>query len=82
MSSKRENRYLQTKYKTAKISAIGSWKTFMYLCREKVSSVSFFKIHQKNKSLRKSYEDYFIYKFTPLLNKKTEVAKPPKVAGS
>ena len=26
---------------------------------------------QENKSLRKSYEDYFIDKFKPLLNKKT-----------
>ena len=31
----------------------------------------FFKINQENKSLRKSYEDYFIDKFKPLLNKKT-----------
>ena len=28
----------------------------------------FFKIFQENKSLRKSYEDYFIDKFKPLLN--------------
>ena len=32
---------------------------------------TFFKILQENKSLRKSYEDYFIDKFKPLLNKKT-----------
>ena len=31
----------------------------------------FFKILQENKSLRKSYEDYFIDKYKPLLNKKT-----------
>ena len=31
----------------------------------------FFKILQETKSLRKSYEDYFIDKFKPLLNKKT-----------
>ena len=31
----------------------------------------FFKILQENKSLRKSYEDYFIDKLKPLLNKKT-----------
>ena len=30
----------------------------------------FFKIDQENKSLRKSYEDYFIEKFKTLLNKK------------
>ena len=30
-----------------------------------------FKIIQEKKSLRKSYEDYFIDKFKPLLNKKT-----------
>ena len=30
----------------------------------------FFKIIQENKSLRKSYEDYFIDKFKPFLNKK------------
>ena len=41
-----------------------------------------FKIIQENKSLRKSYEDYFIDKFKPLLNKKTSVAKFPKVASS
>ena len=43
---------------------------------------SFSKILQENKSLKKSYEDYFINKFKPLLNKKTYVAKPPKVVGS
>ena len=42
----------------------------------------FFKILQENKSLRKSYEDYFIDKFKPLPNKKTQVAKPSEVAGS
>ena len=31
----------------------------------------FFKILQENISLRKSYEDYFIDKFKPLLNEKT-----------
>ena len=31
----------------------------------------FFKILQENKSLRKSYEDYFTAKFKSLLNKKT-----------
>ena len=31
----------------------------------------FFKILRENKSLTKSYEDYFIDKFQPLLNKKT-----------
>ena len=31
----------------------------------------FFKIFKENKSLRKSYEDYFIDKFKTLLNKKT-----------
>ena len=31
----------------------------------------FFKIIQENKSLRKSYEDYFIDKFKPLLNRNT-----------
>ena len=33
----------------------------------------FFKIIQENKSLRKSYEDYFVDKFKPLLNKKTQI---------
>ena len=42
----------------------------------------FFKILQENKPLRKSYEDYFIDKFKPLLNKKTSVARPPKLVGS
>ena len=31
----------------------------------------FFKIIQENKSLIKAYEDYFMKKFNPLLNKKT-----------
>ena len=39
----------------------------------------FFKILQEKKSLRKSYEDYFKDKFETLLNKKTEVARLPKV---
>ena len=42
----------------------------------------FSNILQENKSLRKSYEDYFIEVFKPLLNKKTKVAKPAKVVGS
>ena len=42
----------------------------------------FFKVIHGNISLRKPYEDYFIDKFKPLLSKKTEVAKPPKVASS
>ena len=42
--------------------------------------VYFFKIRQESKSLRKSYEGYFIDKFKLLLNKKTYVAKPPEVA--
>ena len=33
--------------------------------------IPLFKILQKNKSPRKSYEDFFIDKFKPLLNKKT-----------
>ena len=41
---------------------------------------TFFRIIQENKSLRKSYENYFIDRFKPLLNKKTEVAKPSKTA--
>ena len=36
----------------------------------------FFKILQENKSLRKSYEDYFIDNFKTLLNKNTQVVKP------
>ena len=42
----------------------------------------FFKIIEEKKSLRKSYEDYFTDKFKTLLNKKTCMAKSPKVAGS
>ena len=42
----------------------------------------FFKIIQENKSLRKFYEDYLIDKLKPLHNKKTSVAKPPKIADS
>ena len=42
----------------------------------------FFKIIQENKSLRKFYEDYFVDKLKPLHNKKTSVAKPPKIADS
>ena len=42
----------------------------------------FSRLFKKNKSLRKSYEDYFIDKFKLLPNKKTLVAKPPKVAAS
>ena len=37
----------------------------------KIHMFPFFKIFLKNKSLRKPYEDYFIDKFKPLLNKKT-----------
>ena len=39
----------------------------------------FLKILQENNSLRKSYENYFINKVKPLLNKKTAVVNPPKV---
>ena len=41
-------------------------------CRDrKFHLFPFFKISQENKSLRKSYEDYFIDKFKPSVNKKT-----------
>ena len=40
----------------------GDWRFHMF---------PFFKIIQENISLRKSYEDYFMDKFKPLLNKKT-----------
>ena len=43
---------------------------------------TFFKILQENKSVRKSYDDYFIHDFKLFLNKKSQVAKPLKVAGS
>ena len=38
---------------------------------EKFHMFSLFKIIQENTSLRKSYEDCFINKFKPLLNRKT-----------
>ena len=37
----------------------------------KFNMFSLFKILQENKSLRKSYENYFIDKFKPLYNKKS-----------
>ena len=37
-----------------------------------------YKIFQENKSLRKYYEDNFMYKFKPLLNKNNEIANAPK----
>ena len=41
-------------------------------CRDgKIHMLPFFKIALENKSLRKSYEDYFIDKCKPLLKKKT-----------
>ena len=49
-------------------------------CRdEKFHRFPFFRILQENKSLRKSYDNYFIEKIELLLNKKTYVGKPPKV---
>ena len=45
----------------------------------KLHMFPFFKIVQENKTLRKSYEDYFIDKFKPLLNKKASLAKLTKV---
>ena len=41
--AERANKYLQKTYKTAKMSTTGSRRTFAYLCRRKVSYVSFFK---------------------------------------
>ena len=38
---------------------------------EKFRMFPFFKINLENKLLKKSYEDYFIDKFKPLLNEKT-----------
>ena len=44
----------------------------LHICVDgKVHMFLFFKIIQENKLLRKSYEDYFIDKLKPLLNKKT-----------
>ena len=45
---------------------------YLHTCEDgKFYMFPFFKILQENKSQRKSYEDYFIDKFKPLLNKKT-----------
>ena len=38
----------------------------------------FFKSHEENRLLKKTYVDSFIEKVKPLLNKRAEVAKPPK----
>ena len=78
--SERANKYLQTKYKASAISTTGSLEHLHTSGDGKFHVFPFFMILQENKSLRKSYEDYFICKFKPLLNKKTQVAKSPKVA--
>ena len=46
-------------------------------CRDKKFHMfPLFKILQENNLLRKSYEDYFIDQFKPLLSKKSLIAKP------
>ena len=71
----RANKYLQTTHKTVRISTIGkNCKVKEHLCTygdRNFHMFPFFKILQEYKSQRKSYKDYFIDKFRPLLNKKT-----------
>ena len=68
MSTERANKYLQTTHKTVPITTIASRGD------GNLHWVSFIKILQDNKSVRKSHEDYFIDKFKVLLNEKTYVA--------
>ena len=66
LSSERVNEYLQSQYQKQAVEehlhTCGDGKFYMF---------PFFKIIQENKSLRKSYGDYFIDRFKRLLNKKT-----------
>ena len=66
LSSERANKYLQKTHQTAAV------EEHLLTCADvKIHMFLFFKILQENKSLRKSYEDYFKDKFKPFLKKKT-----------
>ena len=66
LSSERANKYLQKTHQTAAV------EEHLRTCADvKIHMFLFFKILQENKSLRKSYEDYFKHKFKPFLKKKT-----------
>ena len=82
LSSERAIEYLQTTYKTAQYQQLAVEEHLRTCGDRKFRMFPFFKIIQENKSLRKFYEDYFIDKLKPLHNKKTSVAKPPKIADS
>ena len=70
LSSERANKCLQTIYKIAQYQQLAV-EEYLRTCGDgKFHMFPFFKIIQENKSLRKSYEDYFTDKFKPLLNKK------------
>ena len=70
LSSERATRYLKT-YKTAAYQQLAVVKHLRTCGDRKSRMLLFFTILQENKPLRKSYEDHFIDKFKPLLNKKT-----------
>ena len=72
LSSERANKYLLTQHIRQPQYQQLAVEEHLRTCGEgKFHMFPFFKIIQENKSLRKSYEDYFIDKFKPLLNKKT-----------
>ena len=71
MSSERANKYLLTQHIRQPQYQQLAVEEHLRTCGDrKFHMFPFFKIIQENKSLRKSYEDYFIDKFKPLLNKK------------
>ena len=53
LSSKRNNKYLHTTYKTAVTSTNGNWRTFTYLLGEKVSYVSLYQDSSRKKISKK-----------------------------
>ena len=71
LSSETANKYLQQHIRQPQYQQLAV-EEHLHTCGDgKFHMFPFFKILQKIKLLRKSYEDYFIDKFKPLFNKKT-----------
>ena len=74
LSSERANEYLQTTY-IAEYQQLAVEEHLRTCEDEWFHMFPFFRTLQENKSIRKSYEDYFIDKFKPLLSKRFNLLK-------
>ena len=75
LSSERANKYNRQHIRQPQYQQLAVEERLRIRGDGKFNMFSFFKILPENKSLRKAYEDYFIDKFNPLLNKRLKLQK-------